>query len=366
MRVAIVHDWLTGFRGGEKVLEVFCELFPEAPLYTLFHIPDSTSPTIESHPIRTAFTQRLPGSRSHYRWYLPLYPLAIESLDLEGYDLVLSSSHCAAKGIIPPPDALHICYCHTPMRYIWDRFEDYFGTGAKARFVFGPIAHFLRDWDVSSSRRVDHFVANSDHVADRIRTYYGRDVDEVIPPPVDTSFFTPGNGGSSTADDYFLIVSALVPYKRVELAIQAFTERRDPLLIVGTGPERARLEAFASDNVRFLGRVDDEELRRLYRNCRACLLPGVEDFGIVPLEAQACGRPVVALARGGALETVRNGETGVLFEEASADSISRAVDKVSTLSFNSVELCSWAKRFSRESFKSKINEFITNRTGARS
>ena len=362
MRVALVHDWLTGLRGGEKVLEVFCELFPSARLYTLFHIPDSTSPTIESHQIHTAFTQYLPGARSHYRWYLPLYPFGIQSLDLRGYDLILSSSHCVAKGIIPPANALHICYCHTPMRYIWDRFEDYFGTGLKAKFLFGPIAHFLRAWDVSSSRRVNHFLANSDHVANRIRTYYGREVDQVIPPPVDTEFFTPSAGTSSNTDNYFLVVSALVPYKRIDLAIRAFSRRRDRLLIVGTGPELTRLQALATSNVHFLGHVNNEELRNLYRHSRACLLPGIEDFGIVPLESQACGRPVVAFAQGGALETVRNGITGVLFTEASVDSISQAIDKVSALSFNREELCTWANRFSRERFKSKIHKYITDQT----
>ncbi len=227
MRVALIHDWLTGLRGGEKVLEVLCELYPDATLFTMVYIPDSTSLIIESHPIRTAFTQKLPAVKSLYRWYLPLYPWAVESLDLDGYDLVVSSSHCVAKGVLTPPDSTHICYCHTPMRYVWDRFGDYFGNGVTARLVYGPVAHYLRKWDVASAARVDHFIANSKHVAERIQKYYRREAD-VIYPPVDTEVYVPAE---EEPEDYYLIVSALVPYKRLELAIDAFNKRNEPLLI---------------------------------------------------------------------------------------------------------------------------------------
>lgn len=357
MRVALVHDWLTGMRGGEKVLEAIIELFPDATLYTLVHVPGATSARIESVPIRTAFTQRLPGVFRHYRWYLPLFPLAVESFRFEGFDLVLSSSHCAAKGARPPDGVPHICYCHTPMRYVWDRFEDYFGNGPSARLLYGPMAHLLRRWDRRSSKRVDHFVANSAYVAERIRRYYGRDVGAVIPPPVDTDFFTPAKGGESDGD-YFLVVSALVPYKRVDLVLEAFRNRPEPLVVAGSGPSRAMLERLAGPNVRFRGFVADDELRELYRGCRAVLLPGVEDFGIVPLEAQACGKPVVALGEGGAVETVLDGETGVLFPDTSVGALSDAIDKVSSLRLNKSFVRDWACRFSRDRFKGQLLAFI--------
>ncbi|HSF15556.1 MAG TPA: glycosyltransferase [Vicinamibacteria bacterium] len=361
MRVALVHDWLTGMRGGEKVLDALAELFPEATLFTLLHVPGTTSHRIESLPIRTAFTQKLPGVEKHYRWYLPLFPWAIESLDMEGFDLIVSSSHCAAKGIFPPIEGLHICYCHTPMRYVWDRFVDYFGTGPAARFVYGPIARRLREWDRASSERVHHFVANSRFVAERIRRYYDRTVDAIIPPPVDTEFFVPSEG---PPDCYYLVVSALVPYKRIDLALEAFRGRPESLVVVGSGPSRRRLETLAGANVSFRGWVDRDELRDLYRGCRAVILPGVEDFGIVPLEAQACGRPVVALGKGGAVETVIDGETGVLFTESTSKAVSDAIDKVSSLRLDSSVLRDWASSFSLERFKSRMKAFVQERTGA--
>jgi len=355
MQVALVHDWLTGLRGGEKVLEVLAELFPEAPIYTLFHVPGSASPVIESHPIRTAFTQKLPGARRYYRWYLPFFPWAVETFDLRGFDLVFSSSHCVAKGVMAAPGSLHLCYCHTPMRYVWDRFPDYFGEGVAAQLLYGPVAHYLRWWDVSSAARVDAFVANSRYVADRIHRYYRREADAVIPPPVDTDFYVPADEEPA---DYFLIVSALAPYKRLDLAIDAFNHRAEPLCIVGAGPEEARLRARAGPTVRFLGVVGASDLLRLYQRTRAFLLPGVEDFGIAPLESQACGRPVIAFAAGGALETVKDGETGVLFAEQTPQALSGAVDKLSTLRFNKLVLRNNALAFSRERFKREIQAFV--------
>jgi len=355
MRVALIHDWLTGLRGGEKVLEALCELFPDATLFTMVHVPHSTSDVIESHPIRTAFTQKLPGVRRIYRWYLPLYPWAVESLDLSGYDLIVSNSHCVAKGAIPPPGSLHICYCLTPMRYVWDRFHDYFGDGLKANLLYRPVAYYLRKWDVASAARVHYFIADSQHVAGRIRKYYLREADAVIHPPVDTELYVPAD---SEPEDTYLIVSALVPYKRLELAIDAFNRRTDRLLIVGTGPQEGRLKRRAGPNIEFLGSVSQQELVLLYQRCRATLLPGVEDFGIAPVESQACGRPVVAFAEGGALDTVRDGETGVLFSEPSPQALSDAIDRVSTLRFNRNALRSWALGFSRQRFKTQMREFI--------
>lgn len=360
MRIALVHDWLTGLRGGEKVLDRLVEIFPQATIFTLVYRRGSTTPRIESRPIETAFIQKLPFATRWYRWYLPLFPRAVESLDLSGFDLIFSSSHCAAKGVIPPQGSRHVCYCHTPMRYVWDRFEDYFGRGLKAKLVYGPFARSLRRWDRESSKRVDHFIANSTYVAERIRSYYGREADEVIAPPVDTDFYTPGDDSPGS---YFLIVSALVPYKRIDLAIDAFRRRPEELLVVGSGPSERKLKATAPANVRFLGWLPDEELRRLYRGCRASILPGVEDFGIVPVETLACGRPVVALGRGGALDTVKDGETGALFEEPTPESLSRAVDRVSSLRFNKDRLRSWALRFSHEEFRSRIRDFVRARVG---
>jgi glycosyltransferase involved in cell wall biosynthesis len=358
MRIALVHDWLTGLRGGEKVLECLVELYPEATLFTLLHIPGTTSERIDSLPIRTAFTQKLPLVKTHYRWYLPVFPSAIESLGLEGFDLVISSSRCVAKGVRPPAGALHVCYCHTPMRYVWDRFEDYFGTGTTARLVYGPIAERLRRWDVSSASRVDHFIANSSYVAERIKRYYEREVDSIIPAPVDTDFFTRSD---DAREPYYLVVSALVPYKRIDLAIDAFRGRSERLIIVGSGPSDRHLRARAGANVEFRGFVPNGELRKLYQRCRAVVLPGVEDFGIVPLEAQACGSPVVALGKGGARDTVRDGETGVLFGESTPSSLSSAIDKVSSLSFNGESLRDWALGFSKEKFRARIREFIRAR-----
>ena len=358
MQVALVHDWLTGLRGGEKVLEVLCELFPEATLFTLVHIEGATSPTIESLPIRTAFTQKLPGVKRLYRWYLPLHPWAIERLDLSGFDLVVSSSHCVAKGVVPRKGALHISYCHTPMRYVWDRFEDYFGSGLKAKLVYGPVAKRLRAWDRASASRVDHFIANSTYVSERIESYYDRTTDAIIPPPVDTKLYAPS---ADDPEDYYLVVSALVPYKRIDLAVEAFRGRSETLVVVGSGPSAERLKTGAPPNVHFHGWVSDEELKTLYQRCRACLLPGVEDFGIVPLEAQACGAPVVAYGTGGVLDTVQDGETGVLFHEQTAEALSHAIDKVSSLRLNKNLLRDWALGFSRETFQNRMKEFIQAR-----
>jgi glycosyltransferase involved in cell wall biosynthesis len=275
MRVALVHDWLTGMRGGEKVLLSLARLSPGAPIYTLLHVPGSVHPELEEREIRTSFVQRLPWAAQHYRHYLPLFPAAMAAFDFTGFDLVLSSSHCVAKGARAAANALHVCYCHTPMRYVWDRFDDYFGPGRVSpllRPAIRVIAAALRRWDVATSRNVHHFVANSRYVAQRIQRYYGRPA-EVLAPPVDTDFFTPAPGAS--AGDYDLIVSALVPYKRIDLALAAYHGSGRRLLVAGSGPDAERLARSAPSEVRFLGHVDDLTLRDLYRGCRAVLLTGV-------------------------------------------------------------------------------------------
>ena len=305
VRVAIVHDWLTGMRGGEKVLEIFCELYPKADIFTLIHLRGSVSKIIEERNIQTSFLQRIPLAKKHYRSFLPLFPLAIEGFDMRGYDMVLSSSHCVAKGVLTSPSALHICYCHTPMRYVWEHYYTYFGSDKKglvSRFLMPAIAHYLRMWDVASSSRVDHFVANSYNVANRIKKYYKRSA-KVIHPPVDCSLYTPLEGHRE--GDYYLMVSAFAPYKRIDIAVDAFERLGLPLIIIGGGQEEEQIRKMTKKHVQCIGWQSSESLREYYQGCNALIFPGEEDFGIVPLEAQACGKPVIAFAKGGVLETVR-------------------------------------------------------------
>ncbi len=364
MRVALVHDWLTGMRGGEKVLEVLCELYPDADLFTLYHRRGSVSALIEGRRVATSFLQHLPFAATRYRSYLPLFPLAVRQFTFDGYDLVVSTSHCAVKSVLVPRGVPHICYCHSPMRYAWDQFDAYFGpdrVGAVAsRFVYRPILSAMARWDAASASRVTRFVANSAYVGSRIRRYYDRD-STVVHPPVDTAFFTPG---LPAAEGHFLIVSALVPYKRIELAIDACALAGVPLEIAGDGPERARLETRAAGAATFLGPLSGDALRRAYRRARAVLLPGEEDFGIVPVEAQACGTPVVAYGRGGALETVIDGGTGVLFDEATAPAMADALRRVSGIRFDADALHRHAGRFSRETHVERMRAVITETLAA--
>lgn len=353
-RAVLVHDWLTGRRGGEKVLEVLAEIFPAAPIYTLFHFPGSQIPEIESRTIRTSFLQRMPLLRGHYRHYLPLFPLAAELFDLQSFDLIVSSSHCTAKGVIPGPDSLHVSYVHSPVRYAWNQYSAYFGPGKLGpftRFAVPPLIHGLRTWDTASSARVDRFIANSRAVARRIEKYYRRTA-EVVHPPVDTEFFTPPD--SEPERKYFLAVTALVPYKRIDLAVAACNLRGYPLKVVGDGPEYRALRKAAGPTIEFLGPVAGADLRRLYREAAAYLMPGEEDFGISAVEAQACGTPVVALGRGGVLETVRPGETGLYFAEATPADLAGALDKCRSMTFNNASLRAHALSFSRGVFREKM------------
>jgi glycosyltransferase involved in cell wall biosynthesis len=364
MRVALVHDWLTGMRGGEKVLEVLCELYPDAHIYTLFHKRGSVSPVIERHRITTSFVQHLPLADVHYRRYLPLFPLAIEQFRLSGYDLVISSSHCAAKAAHAPPGVPHICYCHSPMRYAWDQFDAYFGADRVGwianRFVYRPVLGAMARWDAATAPRVSRFLANSQYVAGRIGRYYNRGA-TIVYPPVDTVFFRPA---APPPDSHFLVVSALVPYKRIELAIAACERVGARLRIVGDGPERERLGRIAGPHVTFAGRLTDEQIRGEYRQARAVLLPGEEDFGIVPVEAQACGRPVVALGRGGALETVVDGKTGVLFAEPTADAMAAALERTIGMTFDSDRIRRHAEQFSRERHVQQMRAVIAETSAA--
>jgi len=357
IKVALVHDWLTGRRGGEKVLEVLAEIFPNAKIFTLFHFKGSQAKIIEEKEIQTSFIQKFPFLKLKYRYYLPFFPLAVELFDLQDYDLIISSSHCVAKGVIPRPDALHICYVHTPMRYAWNQYFPYFEHKKLPffhRYLIPPIISYLRVWDESSSHRVDYFIANSHNVAQRIKKYYGREA-EVIHPPVDTDFFRPSENGSK---DYYLIVSALVPYKRIDLAVEAFNITGEPLKIIGVGPEYKKLKRMAKSNIEFLRDVSDSELLKFYQNAKAFLLPGEEDFGIAPLEAQACGIPVIAYNKGGAKETVIPEKTGVFFTQPDVNDLLKALDKFNKLNFNKAKIRENAMRFSREKFKKKIKKFI--------
>ena len=360
-RVALVHDWLTGRRGGEKVLEVLAEIFPKAPVYTLLRFPGSQVAAIEKRDIRTSFIQRLPFLKKHYRSYLPLFPLAAEQFDLQAYDLVVSSSHCVAKGVIPRADALHVSYVHSPVRYAWNQYQAYFGPGKLSFFgrkAVPPLIHYLRLWDQSSSARVDHFVANSAAVARRIEKYYRRTSD-VIHPPVDTETFTPPAADPDRS--YDLIVSALVPYKKIDLAVAAYNRLGWPLKIVGDGPEYRALRKPAGSNVEFLGPLGADDLLRLYRGARAFILPGEEDFGIAVLEAQACGTPVVAYSRGGARETVLEGKTGLFFDEPTPESLLAALDKLKGLTFNKSIVRTHALGFSRDIFKEAMTSYLRRR-----
>jgi len=351
-RVALVHDWLTGMRGGEKVLEALCAICPGAEIFTLVHAPGSVSGAITARPIHTSFVQQLPRAARWYRNYLPFFPAAVESFDLDAFDLVISSSHCAVKSVVATGRARHLCYCHSPMRYAWDQFDAYFGpdrlgrASRVARAVMRPLAR----WDAATSGRPQRYVANSQYVARRIRRYYNRSA-VVVAPPVDTVFYTPA---ARPPEPYLLVVSALVPYKRLDVAIHAARTAGLPLKIAGEGTDRGRLAAIAGPDVEFLGRVTDEDVRELYQGATAVLLPGEEDFGIVPVEAQACGRPVVALGSGGALETVVDGVTGILVDghepDAWAAAIRRVRDGQSGGAFQPDTIRRHAETFSRERF----------------
>jgi glycosyltransferase involved in cell wall biosynthesis len=361
-RTAIVHEWFTSMRGGEKCVEALCEVFPDATLYALLHVKGSVSPIIERMPIHTSFVQHLPFAATNYRRYLPLFPAAVRGFDLSSYDIVISSSHCAAKGVRTLPGTLHICYCHSPMRYIWTQYDDYFGAGRAGlmtRLGMRMAVGYLRKWDLSTAQNPHYFLANSHNVRNRIRNIYGRD-SEVIYPPVDVASL-----GMATGDDGFdLIVSALVPYKRVDLAIETYTKLGKDLVVIGDGPDLARLRGMAGPSVRMLGWRPDEVVREHFRRCHAVVFPGEEDFGIVPVEAIACGKPVIAFARGGALETVLEGaelRTGVLFQDQTLESLTNAVRAVEGMSFDTEAMRNFALGFDRAIYKQKMREYTMRR-----
>jgi len=349
-------------RGGEKCVEALCEVFPDADVFALLHVPGSVSPVIERAIVRTSFVQHLPAAATQYRRYLPLFPLAVRQFDLRPYDLVISSNHCVAKGARVPPRALHICYCYTPMRYIWSQYDEYFGRGRAGLLTRGAMrlcVGSLRRWDVATASHPRHFVAISENVRTRIREIYNRDAD-MIYPPVDTALFTL----SERDDGYYLIVSALVPYKSVDVAIEAFNRSGDTLVIVGEGPDAPRLRKLAGPNIRFEGWQPDGRLREYYAGCRALIFPGEEDFGIVPVEAMATGKPVLAYGRGGALETVIDRpdlRTGKLFHEKSAGSLLAGLEALKSLRFDPACIRAHALTFGRDIYKTRMKEYCSRR-----
>ena len=355
MRVAIIHYWLVGMRGGERVLEKLCMMFPDADIYTHVADPAKLSPLLRRHKITETFIGRLPGAKKHYQKYLALMPRALESLDLTGYDLVISSESGPAKGVIPPPDTAHVCYCHSPMRYIWDQYHAYRdGLSLPMKLAFSWLAPKLRTWDVISSNRVDQYVANSSFVAQRIQRCWRRD-SVVVHPPVDLEAYQPAPAPG--ADAPYLFLSELVPYKRADLAIEACARLGRRLQVVGSGPETERLKAMAPAGTEFLGRVPDEKMRALYQGARALLFPGVEDFGIVPLEAMACGRPVLAYGRGGALDTVVDGDTGLLFHEQTAEALAACIERFESElepGLDPARMAAHAGRFGQATFRANM------------
>lgn len=359
MKVALVHYWLVGMRGGEKVLEALCDIFPEADIFTLVADMDKLSPKIRQHAIKTSFLQKI-GGRRHYQKMLPLMPWALESLDLTSYDLVISSEAGPAKGVITRPDALHICYCHSPMRYIWDLYSQYQAkSGLLGRAALFLTAPYLRQWDVTTSHRVDHFIANSSYVAQRIKKFYRRDA-YVIHPPVDVRRFNIVDGPK----DYYLCAGQITPYKKIELAVAACTKMNLPLLVVGEGAD-ARLRQLAGPTVRFIDSASNAEMAGYFARCRALLYPGVEDFGIVPLEVMASGRPVIAFARGGALETVVEGRTGLFFHEQTVEALVEALAlfESDTGMFSPEEVRAHAFGFESNRFSTEFQTFLARVTG---
>lgn len=355
MRVALVHDYLNQYGGAERVLEAFCEIWPDAPIFTLIYDAGRTGGAFEGRKIKTSFLQKVPFVKAHHRPFLMLMPLAIEQFDLSKYDLVISDSASFAKGVITRPRTLHICYCHTPTRYVWDDSHKYieeFNYPAVVKKFIPPFLNYLRLWDEAASSRPDKYLANSRFVAARIKKYYQQEA-EIIHPPVKTNFFYIGQ-----PQDYFLIVARFLPYKKIDLAIRAFNELGWPLKIIGDGPEKRRLQNLANNNIEFIGLVDEASLKEYYANCRAFVFPQEEDFGISAVEAMAAGRPVIAYRSGGALEIIKENETGLFFDEQSVDSLLNVLKRFHPGNFNPEFIRQHALQFDKEIFKNKINDFL--------
>lgn len=361
-RVALVHDYLNQYGGAERVLEELHALWPDAPIFTSIYDRAGMPAAYRAWDIRPTFMQRLPAIHRHHQPYLPVYPLAFARLDLRGYDLVLSSSSAFAKNVYPAPGALHLCYCHSPMRFAWN-FHDYARREKLGRIssaLLFPLLRSVRLWDAAGTRRVDHLIANSRTVAARIARFYGREA-TVIHPPVRTTRIAAASQLGHEPEEYFLLVSRLVPYKRLDIVVEAFTRLSLPLRVVGEGRDRPALAALAGPTVRFLGWVGDEEKARLYARCQATLFPAEDDFGIAQVEAQAAGRPVIAFRAGGALETVRDGVTGLFFDAQTPEAVIAAVHRFQEQRFDPATIAAHARSFDAALFRQRITEFVATR-----
>jgi glycosyltransferase involved in cell wall biosynthesis len=356
-RVALVHDWLNQRGGAENVLELLVSIFPGAPVFTSMYAPDRMPAAYRAWDIRTSFMQRLPGVTSRHQAYLPVYPLAFDRMNLAGHDLILSNKSGFCHGVAAPAGATHICYCLTPTRFLWqyDAYRSRERLNWAAAAALQPVISALQRWDYAAAQRVDHFIAISTEIRERIRRYYGRD-STIIHPPVNVERFGPAGGRE--AGDYFLAGGRLIPYKRTDLAVAACSRLGLPLLVYGAGRDRAALERLAGPGVRFLGRVSDEELAGLYRGARAFIFPGLEDFGIAPLEAQAAGTPVIAFAGGGALDTVIPGYTGEFFHDQTIESLSSVLQRFDPLAYNPAVCRANAERYAESNFTAQLTAFV--------
>lgn len=355
-KVAIVHDYLIQMGGAERVVELLHRMFPDAPIYTAVADEKRLWPGLRGADIRTSWMQHLPGVKKRFKHYFMLYPLAVESWDLKGYDLVISSSSAYAKGVRVSGDTLHVCYCHTPMRFAWD-FERYMAAseaGPWQRRLAGWLMPALRRWDRANTRRVHHLIANSTTVLQRIRAIYNRQA-SIIHPPVNLSRF---RAAKSAPGDYFLVVSRLVSYKRIDLAVEACTRAGKKLIVIGDGPDRPRLEAMAGPTVRFLGRLDDEQITHYMQHCQALIFPGLEDFGITPLEVNACGRPVLAFRGGGALDTIEPEVNGLFFAKQTAEDVAEGLERVAAFRWDAEKIRRHAEKFGEETFVRKMESLL--------
>jgi glycosyltransferase involved in cell wall biosynthesis len=359
VKVALIHDWLTNMGGAERVVINFKEIYQNSPIYTTMYNPEKLDEELKNIEVRTSFLQNKKNLKKGHQGLLPFMPMAFENFDLNEYDVVLSSSSSCAKGIVTNPNTMHVCYCHTPMRYSWEFYYEYaneWGLNPIKKIFLKYFINYIRAWDNVSSDRVDYFIANSENVARRIWKHYRRE-SVVIHPPVRCKLFNI----SEVDEDYFLILSRLVPYKKVDLAVKVFNELNLPLVIIGDGPEKEKLEKKAKENIKFLGRQPDSVIKEYYSKCRAFVFPGEEDFGITPLEAQASGRPVIAYAKGGVLETVVKDETGVFFEEQTVESLKDAIKRFQKIKFDKNVIRKHAEEFDEEIFKYKISNFVNEK-----
>lgn len=357
LKVAIVHYWLVNWRGGEKVIESLLELYPQADLFAHVYDESLTEGKLVGRTVNTTFISKLPKSKKHYQKYLPFMPIALEQLDLREYDLVISSESGPAKGVITRPDALHICYCHSPMRYVWDMYPDYIkSTGKINRLLMRPLIHYMKIWDRLSADRVDYFISNSMFIKQRIAKFYRRE-SEVINPPVDISEFV----FDEKKSDFYLVLGQLTPYKRADLVVDAFIESGKKLVVIGDGEQYKDLKRKETKNISIMGRADWDVCKEHLSKAKALIFPGVEDFGMVPVEAMACGTPVLAYAKGGALETVSDGVSGYFFYEQSIDAINACVNEFESKQLDLKAVRSWSEKFSKENFLTKISEFVKSK-----